>query len=146
VLNERYEGLVIRIPSGRYKCGRSTIAEGLMIKMKPHDDCEAEIVGTEELMRNTNVMQRDNFGRAKRSSSNSGLISGDTLGAIVAITPDGDVFKVGTGFTSEQRRELWGLRDSLVGCLVKYKCDTAHTRMVPRSPVFIGIRHKDDVK
>ena len=145
VLNQGYEGVVVRIPHGRYKCGRSTINEGLMIKIKQYADCEAEIIGTEELMRNINEKNVDNFGNVKRSSSIDGMVRGNTLGAIVAMTPKYEVFKIGTGFTSDERDSIWANRDKIVGHFVKYKCATTGSKNLPRNPVFIAIRHKDDI-
>jgi DNA ligase-1 len=145
VLDQGYEGLVVRIPQGRYKCGRSTIKEGLMIKIKQYADCEAEIVGTEELMHNTNEEDTDNFGNVKRSSSLSGKVKGNTLGAIVAMTPEYDIFKIGTCFTTEERNAIWANRDNITGHFVKYKCAETGSKNLPRNPVFIAIRHKDDI-
>lgn len=161
-LDQGYEGIVVRTPYGRYKCGRSTIKEGLMIKIKRYQDNEATIVGTEELMHNLNDEQADNFGRIKRSSAKEHLVGGDTLGAIVAslslirpllsrapgkVKAKGDcgTFKIGTGFTEGQRDALWANRDAIVGQLVKYKCAKKGSKTLPRSPVFMGIRHADDV-
>jgi DNA ligase 1 len=143
-LNMGYEGVVARIPSGKYKCGRSTIKEGLMIKIKGYADCEAEIVGTEELMRNINEEKKDNFGNVKRSSSLSGMVKGNTLGAIIAMTSEYELFKIGTGFTANERDAIWANRDNIVGHFVKYKCAETGSKNLPRNPVFLAIRHKDD--
>jgi DNA ligase-1 len=144
MLERGHEGVVVRAPHGRYKCGRSTLKEGLMIKIKRDDDFEATIVGTEELMHNGNEAQADNFGNAKRSSSKLHLVPGYTLGAIVARDAGGKTFRVGTGFSGDQRDALWANRDAIVGQLVKYKCAGRGNRGLPRSPVFVGMRHPDD--
>jgi DNA ligase 1 len=145
MLARGHEGVVVRAPHGRYKCGRSTLKEGLMIKIKRDDDFEATIVGTEELMHNANEAQADNFGNAKRNSSKLHLAPGDTLGAIVARDAGGKTFRCGTGFSSDQRDALWANRDAIVGHLVKYKCAGRGSRGLPRSPVFVGMRHPDDI-
>lgn len=146
VLGQGFEGVVLRVPGGKYKCGRSTMKEALMIKVKRYEDYEATVVGTEELMHNLNEKQKDNFGKTKRSSTKQGKLKSGTLGAIVAITDEGYVFKIGTGYTSKQRSEFWTMRDELIGKLVKYRHATlgkSHSG-VPKSTVFLGIRHKDD--
>ncbi len=143
-LSHGYEGIVVRVPHGRYKCGRSTLKEGLMIKIKRYHDCEATIVGTEELMHNLNEEFADNFGKIKRSSAKERFVGGDTLGAIVASCEYG-IFRIGTGFTDDQRDALWANRDTIVGQLVKYTCAEKESKDMPRSPVFMGIRHQDDV-
>ncbi len=143
-INRGFEGLVVRRPDGKYKCGRSTLKEGLMIKIKRNDDCEAPIVGTVELVHNNNEAIEDNFGRVKRGSSKNNLVPGGTLGALVARCEDGE-FKIGTGFSNDQRAALWANRDAIVTHLVKYTCSGHGNRGLPRSPVFKGIRHQDDI-
>lgn len=144
VLGEGFEGLVVRKPNGRYKCGRSTLKEGLMIKIKRYEDYEAIVVGTEELMLNLNDSYADNFGNAKRSSAKKGMCKSGKLGAIAAATDDGDVFRIGTGFTDAQRRDFWIDRQLLLGMIVKYKCTERGMKNLPRCPVFAGFRHADD--
>lgn len=144
VLNNGFEGLVVRKPNGRYKCGRSTLKEGLMIKIKRHEDYEAIVVGTEELMLNTNDSYADNFGNAKKSNAKKGLCKSGKLGAIVAATDEGDVFRIGTGFTDAQRKNLWIDRQLLLGMIVKYRCTERGMKNLPRCPVFAGYRHTDD--
>ncbi len=143
-LNNGFEGIVVRKPDGRYKCGRSTLKEGLMVKIKRFEDCEATVVAAEELMVNTNESQADNFGNSVKSSAADGLVPGGKLGALVAATGDGDVFRIGTGYTDAQRVAMWARRDDLLGQLVKYKCTQRGKKNLPRCPVFIAIRHEND--
>ena len=143
-LRKGYEGVVVRSYAGRYKCGRSTMREGLMIKIKRFEDFEATIIDTEELMHNMNEEQRDNFGRIQRSSAKGNKIKSGTLGAIVARAHNGNIFKIGTGFSSQQRYELWASSNDLVGKLVKYRSAGTSTDDVPKCAVFLGIRHQDD--
>lgn len=123
ILARGFEGIVLRIPKGIYKCGRSTLREGLMIKLKRFVDSEALIVGTEELI------HKDNR-------------AGDTLGSIIAANSNGTVSRIGTGYTADQRLALWANRDIIVGKTVKYRHSEGKNR--PRNPVFLGIRHEDD--
>ena len=144
-LRKGYEGVVVRSYAGRYKCGRSTMREGLMIKIKRFEDFEATIIDTEELMHNMNEEQRDNFGRIQRSSAKGNKIRSGMLGVLVARAQNGKIFKIGTGFTSQQRYELWASRNDLIGKLVKYRCAGKSKDDVPKCAVFIGIRHHDDI-
>ena len=121
-----FEGVVLRDPNGRYKYGRSTIRDRLMTKLKRCHDSEAIVTGTEELV-HANGAGRSNL-----------------LGAIVATLPNGTAFKIGTGFTAEQRQTLWNDRDNLLGRLVKYRCALSDYG-VPKSAVFIGMRHTDEI-
>lgn len=64
----------------------------------------------------------------------------DALGALVCITTQGgDIFNVGTGFTREERIDLWKRKNSLTGrkCLIAYP-ELTSDRNVPRHPVFKG--------
>jgi DNA ligase-1 len=139
-----YEGVMLRTPYGRYKCGRSTLSEGLLVKLKRFRDSEAVIVGAEELMHNENQPELDNFGMTVRRSTQACLIGGNKLGALIATTDDGIIFKIGTGYTEELRASLWASRHELIGKLVKYKHMDHGKKTAPRSPVFLGIRHIDD--
>jgi DNA ligase-1 len=143
-IRKGYEGVIIRSYSGRYKCGRSTMREGLMIKVKRSEDFEAIIIDTEELMHNLNEEQRDNFGRMHRSSAKCNKVKSGTMGALVARAPSGKNFKIGTGFTSNDRLELWVARNDLIGKFVKYRCAGKSKDDVPKCAVFLGIRHIDD--
>lgn len=144
-LLKNFEGIMLRRPDGRYKCGRSTASEGLLVKIKSYLDSEATIVGTEPLMHNKNEPTLDNFGNMKRSSRQQHMVTGNTLGSIVACTEDGVVFKIGTGYTDEARTQLWESKDDIVGKLVKYKHMGFGRKIAPRSPVFLGIRHPCDI-
>lgn len=144
-LRKGYEGVVVRSYAGRYKCGRSTMREGLMIKIKRSEDFEATIIDTEELLHNLNEEQRDNFGRMQRSSAKSNKVKSGTLGVIVARAQNGKIFKIGTGFNSQQRQNLWASRDDLIGKFVKYKSAGNSKDNVPKCAVFIGLRHADDI-
>lgn len=133
ILDKNYEGLVVRSPKGIYKSGRSKLSEGFMIKIKAYEDYEAVAIGTEELMHNTNDVFLDNFGNSKRSSRKDGKVPGDTLGAIIVKTSDNVMFKIGTGFTAEERKAIWSHRDELIGRYIKYKCVATDKHDVPQS-------------
>ena len=140
-----YEGVIVRSYEGRYKCGRSTMRESLMIKIKRSEDFEATIIDTEELMHNLNVERRDNFGRMQRSSAKGNKIKSGILGVLVAQAHNGKIFKIGTGFTNNDRSELWTTRDDLIGKFVKYRSAGNSKDDVPKCAVFIGLRHQDDI-
>lgn len=53
-LSEGYEGVMVRDPAGPYKCGRSTVREGWLLKIKRFEDGEAEVLETYEGMSNYN--------------------------------------------------------------------------------------------
>jgi len=136
-----YEGVMLRDPEGRYKHGRSTEREGILLKMKRFEDAEAEVIGFEERMHNGNELERDALGNAKRSAAKAGMIGRGDLGAlIVRYTGSGQVFSVGSGFTDEQRREIWDNRDAYLGKMATIKYQEFSRYGVPRFSVFKGFR------
>ena len=144
-LSEGYEGVMLRDPDGPYKPGRSTTREGFLLKLKRFVDAEAVIIGFEELMHNANEATLDALNNTVRSSHKDGLIPGDTLGAMYVQDVDSGVeFRLGTGFTSEQRQSIWRQRWNLVGSLVKYKHFEVGRKDKPRFPTFVGFRHPID--
>jgi DNA ligase-1 len=141
-LQQAYEGVMVRTPGGRYKAGRSTVKEALLLKVKRFVDAEAVVVGVEELQHNDNEAVRDALGHSKRSSHQAGKTGAGVLGAMVVRDRHGIVFKIGTGFTAAMRAELW--RQDLTGRLAKYKYQSVGTKVAPRHPVFIGFRDPAD--
>ncbi len=147
-LNKGFEGTIVRDPDGRYKFGRSTMREGLLLKIKRFNDAEAVVVGVEELMHNGNEATLDRLGHSKRSSHKGNKMASGKLGALVVenvVNGKRVRFKVGTGFKDNERKQLWSDRNSLIGRYAKYKSMEFGTKDAPRHPVFLGFRHKNDM-
>lgn len=151
-----YEGAMVRSLSGRYKFGRSTVKEGILLKLKPFADAEAVVVGFEERMHNANEATTNALGRTERSSHQAGLVPMGTLGALIvkndALFP-GVTFNLGTGFTDQQRAAIWVKRflkdgvpgSGLSGRAVKFKYQAIGSKDKPRIPVFLGFRDGRDL-
>ena len=137
-----YEGVMVRVPWGTYKFGRSTESQGLLGKVKRFEDTEGTIVGYEELMHNENEATINNLGYQERSTAQAGQVPGNTLGALIVSHPDWeDTFGIGTGFTADERFTLWQIRDTLKGQNVKFKHQPAGAKDRPRFPSYLGLRH-----
>lgn len=117
VIESGYEGIIVRHFQAPYQRKRST----LMMKFKPKKSDDYEIIGWKE------------------EYSVEGVAKG-RLGALVCRSGDGDVFSVGTGFSDDQRVQLWDIRESLLSSFarVQYQHLTAG-RQVPRHSVFVEI-------
>ena len=140
VLAAGHEGVMVRAPDGPYKCGRSTVREGILLKLKRFDDSEARIDGCEELLHNGN----DKVGR-KRTSHKVGMVPAGCLGALsVTDVRTGVAFRVGSGFTAVQRSDLWRARSALVGKVIKYR-HFGSGGHAPRFPTYVGFRDADDM-
>lgn len=146
VVNEGYEGVMLRSLEGRYKEGRSTFNEGYLLKVKRFSDSEAEVIGSVEEEHNTNEAETNELGRTKRSSAKAGMVGKGTLGALIVRDIESAVeFNIGTGFDAQDRVNLWAERESLVGRIVKYKSLKVGEVEKPRHPVWLGWRSKEDM-
>ena len=145
-LKEGFEGVMLREPMGKYKCGRSTMKEQILLKLKRFYDAEARVLGFEERLHNENSKEKDEFGLSKRSSKKVGMKPANTLGALlVEDIGTGAKFGVGSGFDDTLRKQIWDSRESILGKIVKYKYQTVGVKNVPRFPVFLGFRNKLDM-
>lgn len=138
------EGLIGRNPKGRYKYGRSTPKEQLSVKFKFFEQDEFEVVGFEERMHNNNEATTNELGYTERSSCKENLIPMDTLGSLVLRYGDSS-FKVGTGFSDEQRQEIWDNKESYLGKLASIRYMSVGQAVLPRIPSFQGFRDEDDL-
>lgn len=138
------EGLIGRNPKGLYKYGRSTPKEQLSIKFKFFVDSEFEVIGFEELHKNTNEQVINELGYAKRSTHKKNQIPMNTLGSLVLKFGD-TTFNVGSGFTGVQRAEIWANRDNYIGKLAVVRYMDVGAKLVPRLPSFKGWRDIDDI-
>jgi len=105
------EGLMLHRGSALYTAGRT---DGLL-KLKRHDDAEAVVVG---------------------HLPGKGRLAG-MLGALLVETPDGRRFRLGTGFSDEERREPPPL-----GATVTYRYFGKTRNGVPRFASFLRIRNE----
>ena len=131
-----YEGIMLNDPASAYKFGRATSKGGQLLKVKRFVDSEAVVIGVEEEMENRNPAETNELGRTKRSTAKDGLLGKGTMGAlIVRDVKTGVEFKIGTGFTAEDRAANWPL-----GTIVKYKSFPIGVKDKPRHPVYLGLR------
>ena len=141
-----YEGIMVRQPLSKYKCGRSTENEGILLKIKKFLDAEAVVIGFKEKMTNENTKEKDAFGKTKRSSKKDGMVPAGTLGTVLVRDPKSGIeFGVGSGFNDEMREEIWNNQDEYLGKYLKYKYQELSKDNVPRFPVYLGFRHEDDM-
>lgn len=141
-----YEGVMVRSLTGRYKFGRSTLKEGILLKVKRFADMEATIVGFTEKYSNQNEATIDELGHTKRSSHQENMVPTGTLGALVCSAENYEfTFDVGTGFTAKMREDFWNNREQLMGRMIKIKYQPSGEKDRPRFPVFLGFRYAIDL-
>lgn len=117
IIHQGYEGIIVRNIHSPYIRTRST---GIM-KFKPKKSDTYKIVGFEQEV------------------SISGELK-DSLGALILVSDEGTTFNVGSGFTADQRKTYWEVRDGLIGmqCHIQYQHLTAG-KHIPRFPVFVSV-------
>ena len=137
-----FEGIMLRDPyTPRYKCGRSTEKEGLLLKVKRFTDTEAVILNFQELVSNQNEQTTNNLGYAERSSKQENLIPMGTLGSIIVKSKEFDLeFNIGSGFTADMRNHIWTNREKYQGKTIKFKYQKEGVKDRPRFPIFLGFR------
>jgi DNA ligase 1 len=144
MLEQGYEGLILRDESAPYKCGRSTAKQGWLLKLKRFVDAEATVIGFEERMHNGNAATVDALGHTKRSTHQANKTGLGDLGALVCSFGSYTV-NIGTGFDAAERKTIWDNRESYIGKLAKFKYFDYGVKDAPRHPVFLGWRSKLDV-
>lgn len=116
-LSDHQEGIMINLNNAPYKFTRSSS----LLKVKLMNDCDLRVTGLHE---------------------GQGRFVG-TLGSI-DVDYKGNPLGVGSGFTDEERRELWTAKEKLIGRVitVQYFEETVDAKGVPslRFPVFKGLR------
>lgn len=141
-----FEGMMTRSASGRYKYGRSTEKEEILLKVKRFKDGEATIIGFEELMTNDNPKEINELGDSKRSSHKEGKIPADTLGSMLVKDLVTNVeFSIGSGFNANGRKYIWKNQSIYIGRVVKYKYFEIGNYDKPRFPIYLGIRSNLDM-
>lgn len=146
MLAQGAEGIMLRDPNAKYKCGRSGTKNPELQKVKRFVDNEFEIIGWEPKYTNTNEATVNELGRTARSTAKDGMVALDTMGSLILCTSKGDTFSCGSGMTDAIREDLWERRETLMGQLAKVKYfDVGTGYKTPRFPVLVGIRHNDDL-
>lgn len=127
MLEEGYEGAMIRSLTGKYKQGRCTFKDLNIFKRKPFVDCEAVVIDILEAYEDDRETPKG------------------TIGAFALYSPLWEkpfTAAPGKGFTSEMKLSLWNNRHTIVGNreAVTVKYQKHGSREAPRLPSVIKIR------
>lgn len=142
------EGVMGRLPSGKYKYGRSTMRESLLWALKPYMDDWAVIVDFEEMMENQNELTYNERGYAERKGGQGGLVPKGTLGKFICKSPKfGKTFGVGMGVGLDfaLRDRVWANRPKFLGGFLKYKYQEIGGKERPRQPKFMALPDFDEI-
>lgn len=111
VVDNNGEGLMLHLASANYQSGRSKN----LLKLKKYQDAEAKVIA--------HIAGKGKY---------IGL-----LGAIKVATPEGVIFKIGTGFSDLERQH-----PPEIGSIITYKYIGKTPRGVPRFASFLRIKNK----
>lgn len=140
-LADGWEGVMVRSFSGHYKQGRSTVKEGILLKLKRFFDDEAVVVSAHELLHNANEATTNALGYTERSSHKDNMRGMGVLGKFTVRWKDVE-FDVGTGFDANMRERYW--QEDMTGKTLTFKYQSLGPNGKPRFPVFLGFRHDSD--
>ena len=142
-----FEGSIIRSYDGLYKFNRSTLREGLMLKVKESIDSEMLVTGFVEMRHNQNAATVDELGLTKRSTHKAGKVSAGTLGKLIGTdVKTGRSVVAGPGkMTAAERLHVWQNQALYLGRLAKYRFASYGIKDAPRFPRFICWRDASDM-
>ena len=124
-VSKGFEGIMIREPHAPYKFGRSTVRQGILVKIKPKAKVTARIVGYEQM-----------------ESNDPGLPP--MLGALRVTSIQHGEFNVGTGFTRDQRIEMWSEPRQLLDKVIHVEYQDVGSKNKPRFPSFKGFMEEEE--
>ena len=124
-----YEGIMIKDPNSKYECKRSTA----WLKQKPFIEVSLTVTGYEE-------------GTGRNQSRLGALIcEGEDDGKTICVN-------CGSGFSDDDRTEIWTGRDSLVGQVVEVRADAitqnqdgTYSLRFPRFKTFRGFKKGEKI-
>ncbi len=140
-LEEGYEGLILKDPNGRYKCGRGTIKEGLIYKVKPFLTFDAEIIGVVQATEVDPKAEKkiNELGRSVTSKKLQDRLL-IAKAAAFEVEYEGKILKVVLAMTDEEKEAVWANREAYKGKIIEYKGMLVGSKDVPRHPVMIRFR------
>lgn len=132
------EGLILKDPTGRYKCGRATLKEGLIYKVKPWDTFDAKIA---TVIQSTEVRQgaekkTNELGRSVTSKKKDDRVLIEKASAFLVYYNELPL-KVTLAMTDEEKEEVWKNQNSYFGRTIEYKGMLVGSKDVPRHPIFL---------
>jgi len=136
-----YEGLILRDHNGKYKCGRGTLKEGLIYKVKPFKTFDAKITGVVQATKvDPNAEKTINeLGRSVTSKKKDDRILIEKASGFW-VEYEGKPLKVTLSMTDEEKTQIWVDRAKYIGQYIEYKGMLIGAKEVPRHPVMLRFR------
>jgi DNA ligase-1 len=146
-LDAGYEGIMLRDPLGKYKHGRSTMNEQILLKLKRFRDGEAIITHFEEGVHNLNEATKDALGLTKRSTHQDNKVGSERIGTLYGTDlKTKELLCISPGRMTQQDRALFFKYPGMIlGKVIKYKTFDYGKVNASRFCTFQGFRDKDDL-
>jgi DNA ligase-1 len=141
------EGIMLRDPNGRYKMGRSSLNEGILIAVKKWETAEGRIKEVREQMYNANEARTNALGHTERSSHKDNLHGKDTMGSVLVESAEfTEDFSVGNGpgLDAGLRKHIWENQHLYVGKMLTFRYQAEGVKTRPRFPQWMSIRDEGD--
>lgn len=157
-LEQQYEGLILRNPSGVYKNGRTTAKECNYLRLKRFFDAEIVVTGIVEGRSNHNELKQNPNGYAERSTIAENMIPNGMVGTIIGevleeqklgdivVLSKGQIVEVSPGkMTHKERQHFFENQDQILGQIVKFQYFPVGIKDKPRFPTYQGFRDPIDL-
>jgi len=145
-LGEGLEGLILKDINGRYKCGRGTIKEGLIFKVKPLETVDAKII---EVIQGTNVKEGvakkiNELGRSVTSKKKDDRELNGMVSDFRVNYKDTTVKVSCSRMKHPERKRVWDNKESYIGKMIEYCFIPVDLKDKPISPRFVKFREDKD--
>jgi DNA ligase 1 len=144
VISKNFEGLILRCPESRYKCGRGTLREGIIYKVKPFVTTESKVI---DIIQATEVdpnaeKKITELGYSKTSQKKEDRMLIERASAVKVLYKDQEV-KVTLACTNEEKEEIWLHKNNYIGKYIEYKFMEVGMKEggLPRHPTSIRWRN-----
>ena len=146
-LKDGYEGIMLRDPRGRYKFGRSTLSEAILMKLKRFTDGECTVVAIREGMTNLNEQTMNALGYMERSKHVSNMAPSGQVGTIIGRDcATGETYDVSPGrMTQDMRIYYLNHPGELIGKIIKHKSFDYGAVNTARFRTFQAFRDEGDM-
>jgi DNA ligase-1 len=143
LLEQGYEGLIIKNANKPYHFGRPTVKANYGYKYKPFGTFDARIIGVEQSTQIKDGVERtkDAFGHSKTSKKKDDRELIEMASAFL-VDWEGVEMKVSLAMTNPEKVEIWTNKDKYLNRIIEFKGMMVGAKERVRHPVFL--RFRDD--
>jgi len=146
-IEQGFEGVILRDPSGLHKSGRATVKGGSYLRIKRFSDSEAIVLRLDEMQKNLNEAKTNELGYTERSSHQENKEGKGMVGNLICKDIEsGMTISVSAGnMTHEDRKHYFENQGEIIGKTIKFKHFAHGVKTLPRFPTFLSIRAETDM-